>query len=76
MVKYLKKKKRHASVSKNKEKTENCCVKDCEACSKSHVIVLSRNAHVLRIRCVLLHRLVENNMEHLMKLKMKELKEM
>ena len=76
IVKDLKKKNRHVSISENKENMKNWCVKDFKVCFKSNGFVLSGNSHVLRNRCVLLHRLVENNMEHCMTLKMKELKEM
>ena len=76
MVKDQKEKNRCTNVSKNKDKMENWCGKDCKACLKSNSVVLSGNIYVLRNRSILLHSLVENNMKHLMTLKMKELKEM
>ena len=76
MVKYLKKNDRHVNFSENKEKMEIWCVKYWKACLKSHEVILSGCFHVLRKRCVLSHMLVQYNIEHLIKLKMKELKEM
>ena len=69
MVKDNKNKNRYVEVS------ENCSGKDCKSCLKSNGVVLSVNDHVPRSRCILLHMLVDTNIEHLMTLKMNELKD-
>ena len=71
MVKMMKQKNSYQyskGNSSNKEGMSNWIVNDCKAFVRSHKGLLIGNAKVLRDRCSMLSKLIENNMQYLISL--------